>query len=277
MIAGSDAALLIDAGITPDVARQLRRHTAELTDRPLRYLVNTTYHGDHTFGNAEFPDDVTVISTVANRDNMTDLDQEKANRAESMAGDDALLDAVTSWRRPDVVIDSYAEIELGDRLVELHHFGPGNGPGDLVVHVPSARAAWTGNFLPAAGASTMMLQGGPRPYLESLRRMRDALPELRTIVCGHGPIGDAHESLDWMIRYLEQLTDEVERAYAAGRTLDETYEATTDLWAEELPEPMAQALTMYDIPQQPAREGFRQVSRHLHRLNVLATYRSLQD
>jgi cyclase len=55
------------------------------TDRPLRYLVNTTYHGDHTFGNASFPADVTVISSRINRDNMTDLAYERARRAGNMS------------------------------------------------------------------------------------------------------------------------------------------------------------------------------------------------
>ncbi|MCA2221686.1 MBL fold metallo-hydrolase [Nonomuraea aurantiaca] len=110
---------------------------------------------------------------------------------------------MSRWRTPDVVFDSYAEIDLGGRLVQLHHFGPGNGPGDTVVYVPDTRTAWTGNFLCHAGTAHMLLQGGPEPYLASLRRMREALPELDTIVPGHGPMGDGPAAIDALVGYLE--------------------------------------------------------------------------
>jgi glyoxylase-like metal-dependent hydrolase (beta-lactamase superfamily II) len=157
----------------------------------VRYLVNTTYHGDHSFGNASFPAEVTVLSSRINRDNMTDLAAEKARRADNLDGDVALLDAVTDWRRPDVVFESAAEIDLGGRVVQLLYFGPGNGPGDTIVYLPDAKVAWTGNYLGHAGIAPMLLQGGPTPDLASLRRLRAALPELGTIVPGHGPVGTA--------------------------------------------------------------------------------------
>ena len=47
--------------------------------------------------------------------------------------------------------------------MELWHFGPGNSPGDTVVHVPEARAAWTGNLLSNERALTMLLEVPPGP------------------------------------------------------------------------------------------------------------------
>lgn len=192
LVVGERAALVIDAGIVPDISAQIQQLAAQQTDRPLRYLVNTTYHGDHSFGNASFPAEVTVISSRINRDNMTDLAYEKARRAGNMYEDAALLDAVTDWRKPDVAFDSAAEIDLRGRVVQLLYFGPGNGPGDTIVYLPDAQVAWTGNYLSHAGIAPMLLQGGPTPYLASLRRMRAALPQVRTIVPGHGPVGDGH-------------------------------------------------------------------------------------
>ncbi|HUR04582.1 MAG TPA: MBL fold metallo-hydrolase [Nonomuraea sp.] len=208
----------------------------------MRYLVNTTYHGDHTFGNAAFPDEVVIVSSRRNKSEMSDLAYEKEVRSANMYGDGALLDQVTRWRTPDVVFDSYAEIDLGGRLVQLHHFGPGNGPGDTVVYVPDTRTAWTGNFLCHAGTAHMLLQGGPEPYLASLRRMREALPELDTSV-------------------------------AAGRSLEETFAACSDPWVEKLDPTLSAALATYQVPQEAAQAGMLQLCRDLHRLNILATYR----
>lgn len=273
VIEGRDAALVVDAGVTPDVSTQIQALAAELTDQPLRYLVNTTYHGDHTFGNAAFPAEVVVVSSRTNKENMAELDYEKRVRSGNMYGDEKLLDAVTRWRRPDLVFDDFAEIDLGGRVVQLFQFGPGNGPGDTIVYVPEARVAWTGNYLCHAGVAHMLLQGGPEPYIASLRRMRERLPDLATIVPGHGPIGDGPAAIATLVGYLERLGEEVAESYAAGGSLEETMAACTDPWADGLDPTLAEAMATYPIPADRAVHGMLELCRNLHRLNVLATYR----
>uniref|UniRef100_UPI003F4914A3 MBL fold metallo-hydrolase n=1 Tax=Nonomuraea sp. CA-252377 TaxID=3240003 RepID=UPI003F4914A3 len=273
LIAGSRAALVVDAGITPDISRKIQQAAAGLVAVPVRYLVNTTYHGDHTFGNATFPDDVVIVSSQVNKNNMTDLAYEKQTRSGNMHDHAALLDEITVWRAPDLTFTTYAEIDLGGRVVQLHHFGPGNGPGDTVVYVPDTRTAWTGNFLCHTGVAPMLLQGGPQPYVDSLRRMRETLPNLKTIVPGHGPMGEGRAAIDGLVAYLERLHEEIAASVAVGRTLEETYAACTDPWAEELDPRLAAALTAYPIPAAQARERLRALCRDLHRLNILATYR----
>jgi cyclase len=277
LIVGRDAALVVDAGVTAGVAQQIQDLVAQRTDRPLRYLVNTTYHGDHTFGNASFPADVTIVSSRANKENMTDLDYEKKVRAGNMYGDEGLFDLETTWRTPDLVFDHSAEIDLGGRTVQLRHFGPGNGPGDTIVYVPDTRTAWTGNFLCAAGTAHMLLQGGPEPYLESLRRMREALPGLATIVPGHGPMGDGPRAIDWLIGYLEDLRVDVARLYDAGSSLDEALERCPSPFEDGLDPELSDALGRYQLPRDELRSGFLTLCRHLHRLNILAVYRLLEN
>ena len=104
-----------------------------------------------------------------------------------------------------MVFDSFAEVDLGGRVVQLWHFGPGNGPGDTIVYAPETRTARTGNYLSHAGVAPMLLQGGPQPYLASLERMRTALPELGTIVPGHGPMGDGPAAIGWLTGYLTRF------------------------------------------------------------------------
>jgi len=166
VIIGERAVLVVDAGITAAVSRQIQDRVRQLTDTPIRYLVNTTYHGDHTFGNAAFPNDITIISSRQNKASMRDLDYEKRMRFGNMRGDQDALADVTSWRQPDVVFERYCAIDLGNKLVELWHFGPGNAPGDTIVYVPEAKVAWTGNFLMASGLPPMLLEGGPGPYID---------------------------------------------------------------------------------------------------------------
>jgi cyclase len=80
VIIGEKYALVIDAGINGAISQQIQELVQQLTEKPLRYLVNTTYHGDHTFGNAAFPENVTVISSRQNKESMRDLAYEKEMR-----------------------------------------------------------------------------------------------------------------------------------------------------------------------------------------------------
>ncbi|WP_206068892.1 MBL fold metallo-hydrolase [Nonomuraea composti] len=273
LIVGSRAALLIDAGFTPQVARRLQAQVAELSDVPLRYLVNTTYHGDHTFGNASYPEEVTVVSSRANRDNMTDLAREKQIRSGHLPGEEALLDEVRSWRLPDVTFDERAEIDLGGRIVQLWQFGPGNGPGDTVVYVPDVGVAWTGNYITHAGVAPMLLQGGPEPYLQSLRKMRQTLPGLRTVVPGHGPMGDGPAAIDFLTTYFSRLLEEM--AQLRDLEVEEAIAATTNPWDQGLDPSLSAALAAYGLPAGRAEKSMLEICRNLHRLNALATYRAL--
>lgn len=157
-----------------------------LTDRPILWLANTVYHGDHTFGNAAFPASTKIITSRQTAASMTDLDAEKRARAQNPDGNLAAIAEVTSWRRPDVVFDDHTEVDLGGSTVQLWHFGPGNSPGDTVVWVPEARAAWTGNLLSHRRTTPMLLEGGPAPYVDTLARFKSTL-EVKTIVPGTAP------------------------------------------------------------------------------------------
>jgi hypothetical protein len=81
VIVGDEYALVVDAGINGAMARQVQEIAHRLTDQPIRFLANATYHGDHTFGNDAFPDKVTIISSVGNKASMRDLAREKRIRA----------------------------------------------------------------------------------------------------------------------------------------------------------------------------------------------------
>jgi len=264
VIIGEDAALVIDAGINGAVAHQIQRIVRTLTDKPIRYLVNTTYHGDHTFGNAAFPPEVTILSSHDNKRSMSALEREKERRSGNMRGNVAALDDVTTWRKPDVTFSEHLAVDLGGITVELWYFGPGNAPGDTTVYLPAAKVAWTGNYLMAQGVPPMLLEGGTTPYVASLERFRDAL-DVETIVPGHGPMGPAKPAIDNFIAYMRQIHDHARQALADGLDVDAAVDAF----------PMSSLLRPpAGVTPDPA---MAEMAPHLHRLNVMAEYRALKS
>lgn len=268
LIVGDRAAMVIDSGITPGVGRYLQEVVAEITDRPVRYLANTTFHGDHTFGNAAFGDDVTLVSSRLNKASMASisLDDEKELRLSSMYGDDGLDDVVT-WRQPDLVFDRFCEIDLGGRVVHLWHFGPGNGSGDTVVHVPDAKVAWVGNFLRHHGIPPMLLAGDPVGYARSVQALKSTI-RVDTLVPGHGPLAAAEPGISWHLHYLHDVAASVARLRDQGASVQKVLDEV----ALDDPLPLSDI-----VPDAEAGEAgrFAALVRSNHRLNVLLTYRWL--
>jgi cyclase len=82
LIVGERAALVVDAGVNGATARKIQEVARRLTDIPIRYLVNTNYHGDHTFGNYAFPKSVEIVAHHLTAAAMSDLEYEKRSAAE---------------------------------------------------------------------------------------------------------------------------------------------------------------------------------------------------
>ncbi|MDP6279032.1 MAG: MBL fold metallo-hydrolase, partial [Nitrospinota bacterium] len=60
-VVGERGVLVIDAHICVPMAKQIQERVREVTDKPIIYLVNSNYHGDHTFGNCAFPAETLVV------------------------------------------------------------------------------------------------------------------------------------------------------------------------------------------------------------------------
>ena len=215
-IVGDDAVLVIDAHICVAMAEQILARVREVTDKPIRYLVNSNYHGDHTFGNCAFPADTLLIQQRETALRTPWIEDEKAFLLPAVGDNTAIFDGV-SYRAPDIVFDDHLTIDLGGQIVELYWFGPANTPGDTITYAPAARTAWTGNM--TVGAFGLALESDAPTYLATLAKFAQTL-ELETLVSGHAPLSDAGVIGQYML-YFSELTNGVKKAIGAGLSLEE--------------------------------------------------------
>ena len=182
-VVGERGVLVIDAHINGAMARQIQAAVRRVTDKPILYLINTNFHGDHTFGNYAFPAETRIVAHRETAERMRDFEHEKKLLLATVNNDPTVY-ADVRLRLPDVVFDDYLRLYLGDRVVELYHFGPGNTPGDTVVYVPEARVAWTGNLVLGEGTTPFLIEGRAGEYLQTISRFARTL-EVDTIIPGH--------------------------------------------------------------------------------------------
>ena len=253
-VVGEKGVLVIDAHISIPMACQILDRVREVTDKPILYLVNSNYHGDHTFGNCAFPAETLVIQQRETASRTPFLAEEIAFLLPAVKGDAAVFEGVT-YRPPDIVFDDHLRIDLGGQVVDVHWFGPANTPGDTITSVPAARVAWTGNV--TGGSFGLALESDAPTFLGTLTRLIQTI-EVGTLIPGHSaPLGPS-DLWVYMV-YFSGLTNDMKQALNAGWTLEETL--------ERIPMDAAFRLPPSD-PRAPFMEG-------RHRYNVRRTYLSL--
>jgi cyclase len=202
------------------MGRQILDAVRRVTDKPIRYLVNTNAFGDHTFGNYVFPAETQIVASRRTFDALknTTVGEIRQRMAPTVGNDLSVFDGV-ELRLPDVAFDEEWSVDLGGRRVEARFFGPGMSANDTVVYVPGAGVAWTGNLIFGAGTIPWAQAGGIAAYRQTLDRLSKTL-DVRTIVPGHGAIG-AGDTIARYQKYLETIQRAAAEAIGKGVSRDD--------------------------------------------------------
>lgn len=216
-VVGDGGVAVIDALLTPTAGAHLRERIRAVTPQPVRFLVNTHYHGDHTFGNQVFAPEAAVIGHRRTREALIRFG---ADQLEFFRRRQPLLAAEFDRVRltpPDLTVDSGCTLHLGGLEVEVWHPGPAHTAGDLVVWVPEERVLFAGDLVfngwfPAA--SEAAIDGWVR-VLTDLSRY-----PARVVVPGHGPPAGPGVIAE-LREYFEAVKADVVRARAVGLTPEE--------------------------------------------------------
>jgi glyoxylase-like metal-dependent hydrolase (beta-lactamase superfamily II) len=211
IVVGDDGVVVVDAFFTPDAARALLATIRQLTPKPVRYLVNTHYHVDHTGGDQVFRDAGAVI--IAHRNVREWLRTENPR----LLGDritPAQRALIASLAEPDLTTRTALTIWLGSRRLEVKAY-PGHTGGDLIVEVPDAKTVFTGDLL-WRHTSPNVIDGRIAPWIATDNAFL-ALPDAAhtTFVPGHGQVADAADVAAFR-DYLSDLLTFVRQARAAG-------------------------------------------------------------
>lgn len=227
-VVGDNEVLVIESMVNKRLAEQVMRLVKKVTDKPITYIVNTSYHGDHAYGNYAFQKTAKIIQhskTKAFMDNKEAFEVDKKFMAQYFGANRGIEDVVA--RTADIVVDDKKTIDLGKKKVEIMHLGFAQTAGDLFVWVPDNKVFWTGNPVVAQPpALPWLLDGKHEQVLATMIKVRSFLPDDAVIVPGHG-IPIKPQDLDFTIKYLETLHSEVKGAVDRDMTLEEAQKNIT--------------------------------------------------
>ncbi|MDQ3403030.1 MAG: MBL fold metallo-hydrolase [Actinomycetota bacterium] len=207
-VVDGDDVVVIDTAATEHRARQLRAAISAITPATPRIVVNTHFHGDHTFGNFVFRPEAVILAHEAARTEARVADLGMRGLWPDVAWGELRL------ALPTMTFRDALTLHVGDLRLELFHPGPAHTTTDTVVWIPQRSVLFVGDIL-MNGATPFCLMGSVSGSLRTISRLR-AL-DARTIVSGHGPVGGP-ELFDTTERYLHWLQQLAYDGVRAGLT-----------------------------------------------------------
>jgi len=209
-IVGAAGVLVVDTFVDVAPAKELLAEIRKITNLPIRFVVNTHYHLDHTGGNAVFAEAGATILAHRNvrswlrTENMKffpDAKPEQKARVESLV-------------LPDEVYTDAVDIYLGSRLLQVRYM-LGHTGGDSVVIVPDANVVFGGDLIWQKHLPNL-IDANTVEWIKTLETLQ-ADHSSATFVPGHGDLATPEDVRNFH-QYLVTLRDEVAKAQAQGKS-----------------------------------------------------------
>ena len=215
-IIGAERVAVIDSGGCRLWGERLRQAIRQRTDLPIAHLVQTHMHPDHIFGAAAFlPEKPEVVGHRHLPAALAQRADYYRRRLREALGDLADGSAIVP---PTRLVDGSAEIDLGDRVLEVVAHRTAHTDNDLSLFDRRTGTLWAGDLLfiervPSLDGSLL----GWLQVMEELRRV-----PARRVVPGHGPQSAAWPGADAaQQRYLSLLRDEIRALIRGGGTMEQ--------------------------------------------------------
>jgi glyoxylase-like metal-dependent hydrolase (beta-lactamase superfamily II) len=238
--------LVFDTHYTVEAGRELLKQIRAITAKPVRYVVNSHFHPDHTHGNQAFADAQFIGSTATRRD-VLEIDLASMNRTDAVVQNqlknlrrdlvknsdttqlqelrdqikkrEKYLESVSHSKiiPPGATFDDSMIVRDGEQEANLLWLGPGHTDGDIIIFLVQKKIAYLGDLffnraIPNVQEARM---------LEWIKTLKETLKlDANKFVPGHGAIGSRKE-VETFLGYLEEIKSLVEAAIARGDSMEQ--------------------------------------------------------
>ncbi len=258
-IVNDEDVMVVDTSQSPALTREVLAALRTITQKPVRYVINTHWHDDHVVGNQVYREAFPEVDIIGHARTLRDLPAEGApNRDQMVKGLPPLIAklqeavrggrnlngaAITDEERaayasdvewaeryvsevpsapvimPTITVSDRLTLRRGKRLIDIRSVGPGHSQADLIVHLPAERIVIAGDLV-IAPVPLAGLKSSIRGWASALDRIRALQPAV--IVPGHGPILRDDAYLGQLSGLFTSVAQQVEAAAAKGLTLEAT-------------------------------------------------------
>lgn len=226
--AGRDGIVLVDDQFAP-LADRIRAALKAITDKPLRFVINTHYHFDHIDGNASFQKEAPVIAHHNVRKRL-----ESGGAPGNLGSVKQELKPAPGEALPILTFSRDVTIHLNGEDIRVLHFPGGHTDGDSMIFFPESNVVHTGDDFVTYGFPFIDLAGGGsvEGMIKAAEYVIAKLPADVKVIPGHGAVSNLRDVRKF-VDMLKQTRGVVGDAIKAGKTLDQMkLEKILDAWKE---------------------------------------------
>ncbi len=226
VLATGDGVLVVDTRQHPRDGQDLVDRIAKITDKPIKWVINSHFHGDHHLGNPPFR--ALGATFVAQRETAALMQKtwpKEIARRQAFFKAHGFDPGETRLILPDVTFDSQMTIRLGGREAVLMYLGPGQQAGDTFVYFPHARTLFT----PGAFAKHSMPNMNFTPSVDSWIKLLDRvahMDEVDRILPAHGDVASRADVPELAAMLADEYAT-VKGAVDKGTSVDEAVRTLT--------------------------------------------------
>jgi cyclase len=208
---GEDGVVMVDDQFAP-LAPRIREALKTITDKPLRFLLNTHFHGDHTGGNAEFGPQATIIAHENVRKRLKD-----GSNVGGIEVKPAAKEAL-----PIITFNERATVHLNGEDIRAIHLPNGHTDGDSVIFFPVSKVLHMGDDFVTYGFPFVDARSGGSVggMIAGIEQVLGMVPPDVKIIPGHGPLSTTQD----MRKFMEMLRETrtlVAQAAGQGKTAEQ--------------------------------------------------------
>jgi len=215
-VVGDKAVAVLDTGYTEAMANEMLAYIKKISDKPVKYAVNTNSQPHRFMGNPAFRH--AGVEIIAHKDTAVRMNANGGNYA---AGIERILElkenSVAIPQTPDRIInvkdDKKTQLDLGGVTVVLKNFGPAHTPAQLVAHIPEDNIVYTGDILYGERLLAVQSVSNMQSWLAAFEKLK-VFGEV-TFIPGHGQPGPltnfdfaTRQYLDLLFTYMNKMVDE---------------------------------------------------------------------
>jgi cyclase len=223
---GDDGIVVVDDQYAP-LAEKIQAALKGITDKPVRFVINTHYHEDHTGGNAYFQKEGPIIA----QDNVRKRLQEGGN-----TGNGATIQVphkpAAKEALPIITFNHDVIVHLNGEDIRALHFPAGHTDGDSIIFFPKANVVHMGDDFVTYGFPFIDINSGGSidGMIDAVEKVIIQLPADVKVIPGHGPLSTLDDVRSYL-KMLKETREVVQQSLKQGKTLEQMkQEKILDPW-----------------------------------------------